>query len=88
MKYAFRCRNCGRLDTSEHAAEAMHPRACCVCGQGKDWDYLWKLSAGELSEFSLTKEDVKEHVPWHPGPSSNKNIQVSAEDGIKSKNRT
>jgi hypothetical protein len=32
--WAFRCKNCGRLHTSDHAAELDHPAACAVCGKG------------------------------------------------------
>jgi hypothetical protein len=31
---SFRCRNCGRLETSDHAAELELPAACRVCGAG------------------------------------------------------
>lgn len=33
-QFAFRCKQCGRLHTSDHAAEAPHPHACSVCGGG------------------------------------------------------
>lgn len=32
--WAFRCKNCGRLETSDHAAEGEYPHACRVCGAG------------------------------------------------------
>lgn len=34
MKYAFRCKNCGRLEGSAAAGECEHPHACRVCGAG------------------------------------------------------
>jgi hypothetical protein len=33
-RLAFRCKNCGRLETSDHAAEGEFPHACRVCGAG------------------------------------------------------
>jgi hypothetical protein len=33
-RFAFRCRTCGRLETSDHAAELYLPAACRVCGAG------------------------------------------------------
>jgi hypothetical protein len=33
-RFAFRCKNCGRLETSDHAAEGEFPHACRVCGAG------------------------------------------------------
>jgi hypothetical protein len=33
-RFAFRCRACGRLHTSDHAAEGETPHACSVCGAG------------------------------------------------------
>jgi hypothetical protein len=32
--FAFRCKSCGRLETSDHAAEGETPHACSVCGAG------------------------------------------------------
>src|SRR3954451_443794 len=32
--WSFRCKNCGRLETSDHAAEGEFPHACRVCGAG------------------------------------------------------
>jgi hypothetical protein len=32
--FAFRCKSCGRLETSDHAAEGEVPHACRVCGAG------------------------------------------------------
>jgi hypothetical protein len=33
-RFAFRCKNCGRLETSDHAAEGEFPHACRACGAG------------------------------------------------------
>jgi hypothetical protein len=33
-RLAFRCKNCGRLETSDHAAELDLPAACRACGAG------------------------------------------------------
>jgi hypothetical protein len=33
-KFAFRCKSCGRLHTSDYAAEGETPHACAVCGKG------------------------------------------------------
>ncbi len=34
MRYAFRCKNCGCLETAAQAGESSHPHACRVCGKG------------------------------------------------------
>jgi hypothetical protein len=61
MKYAFRCRTCGRLEESAAAGERETPAACRSCGAGvtfntntgakeyhpENWDVLAELPAGE-----------------------------------------
>lgn len=37
-QYAFRCKNCGRLETSEQAGERGFPAACPSCGYGVRYD--------------------------------------------------
>lgn len=34
MKYAFRCRACGNLQSAEHAGRSSVPHACSSCGSG------------------------------------------------------
>lgn len=96
MKNAFRCKNCGRLHTSDDAAESAHPHACCVCDAGvrfdtrgkktpdpSNWEVLADATPKRLSELGLTTEDVERHQSWAKGSSSRKlvAIDVSAEDG-------
>ncbi len=98
LKYSFRCRECGRLETSEQVCEADHPHACRVCGGGvsfnprtgiktlnKDnWDVLADMTDAALSKIGLTRNDVEKHTPL-PATNSGppKNISVHAADGIK-----
>jgi hypothetical protein len=34
MPFAFRCKTCGHLHTSDYAGESSHPHSCAVCGSG------------------------------------------------------
>lgn len=38
QEYAFQCRNCGFLETADHAAEQPTPAACRNCGKGVKFD--------------------------------------------------
>jgi hypothetical protein len=79
MKYAFRCKNCGRLETSDQAAECSHPHACRVCGDGirydsrtgkktpmlgDNWEVLADASPGRLAEIGLSPDQVEKHKHW------------------------
>lgn len=44
-KYAFRCKNCGRLETSGNAGELSAPAACPVCGYGVSYDPIRGLKS-------------------------------------------
>jgi hypothetical protein len=65
-KYAFRCKSCGRLETSEQAAELEHPAACRVCGGGRDLGAAHKEMVSqihsELVNSKLSKEKLQEIV--------------------------
>ena len=77
MKHAFRCDSCGRLHTSDDAAESDHPHACKVCGAGTEfdrrglklfradnWEVLADATPERLSEIGLSADDVEKHVAW------------------------
>ena len=77
-KVAFRCKNCGRLHTSDSASEALHPHACEVCGCGvsfhprtgvktidpDNWEHLHEATHERLAELGITHEHVETHTPW------------------------
>jgi hypothetical protein len=56
QKFAFRCKRCGRLETSDHAAESEVPHACSVCGGGVVFKHQ-ELSARLLAP-GLTQEQL------------------------------
>lgn len=56
MKYAFRCKTCGRLHAAEHAGENEIPHACCVCGSGVQYGPNFKDIATRLCDPALTPE--------------------------------
>lgn len=99
MKYAFRCKFCGHLETSAQAAESPHPVACAVCGHGvsfhpvtgirkidKDnWDILAGMKTPELQKIGLTPADVEVHVIWPGKQNSAKRIAVEANERIGAK---
>lgn len=94
-KLAFRCKKCGRVHTSDDAAEAKHPHACQVCGAGvtflpngtkvfdpDNWESLADLTSERLAELGLHSSNIEHHKPW-PAQSTNRpprNIEVSASD--------
>lgn len=70
-KFAFRCKNCGVLETSEQAGERNFPAACRNCGAGveydpqsgvknyldeKNWIVLADLTPEELEEQRVVKK--------------------------------
>lgn len=77
VKYAFRCINCGRLETSAQAGECECPAACVVCGHGvkfnpttgikthdhDNWEILADLDHDELHELGIPHECVEDHTP-------------------------
>lgn len=100
LKAAFRCKNCGRLHTSDDAAESQHPHSCRVCGAGvsfnpqgiktidsSNWERLAELPVEHLENLGINPEHVEDHKPWEPGspPRDSRHIQVGAEDGLGTK---
>lgn len=94
--HAFRCKNCGRLHTSDDAAEASHPHACQVCGAGvsfdprtgakkveeSNWERLAAATPERLEELGLTAERVEAHTPWPKGESRTpRQVEAGAADG-------
>lgn len=66
--YSFRCKTCGRLATSDDAASAPHPHACCVCGSGvvfKHHDLLDELikQAHGSQRFSELVQELRQCDP-------------------------
>lgn len=53
---AFRCRNCGRLETADHAGESAVPFACRNCGAGVTLNPRTKALAQELADPNLPTE--------------------------------
>ncbi len=99
---AFRCKNCGYLEDSDNAAEAPHPHACRVCGEGvsfhpktglktinpDNWEVLADATPERLTELGLTPEQVERHTPRKAGtPYQPKHTSVSATDGINTADR-
>lgn len=93
---AFRCKTCGFLEVSDHAAENATPHACRVCGEGvayhpktgkrtvdaDNWEVLADASPERLAELGLTPGQVERHERWPTG--SNRpigDVDVSAADG-------
>ena len=100
-KYAFRCKNCGRLHTSDDAAEASHPHCCKVCSSGivfdkhgiktqdnSIWEILSDCTSDRLQELGLSQSDVEKHKKWSKVESSKRdpiNVSISIEDNTNSK---
>lgn len=76
MSFAFRCKNCGRLETSDNAGESDTPHACVVCGCGvqfdsktglkvrqkENWEVLAECDDARLNEIGVSREDIKVHT--------------------------
>lgn len=73
---AFRCKNCGHLESAEQAGMNLIPQACPVCGKGvelsreggksgqpENWEILIEVSRERLEELGLREEDVEKHEP-------------------------
>lgn len=56
MPFAFRCKNCGRLESPDNAGECEHPHSCTVCGAGVTLNPKTKALAGELADPNTTIE--------------------------------
>lgn len=75
MAFTHRCKNCGRLETGDHAGINAIPHACRVCGSGViwnggrrsfdsgNWEVLAEATAERLAELGLAPEDVSPHKP-------------------------
>ncbi len=93
--FAFRCKQCGHLHTSDDAGEATHPHACRVCGGGvsfhprtgiktldpTNWEKAVDMSDERLLELGLEKHQVHAHKPAPAGKTGNANIQREASEG-------
>jgi hypothetical protein len=76
-KVAFRCKNCGFLESPGNAGESDVPHACRACGHGvrfdpitgvksldvENWEVLAEASASRLDELGIEKSDVVKHKP-------------------------
>jgi len=77
MKKAFRCKNCGHLETAANAGDSDFPHACRVCGSGvsfnpktgiknfhsENWEKLVDLTEEKLTELGLTTDHIEDHKP-------------------------
>lgn len=80
QKFAFKCKNCGSLETSGNAGERDFPAACPTCGKGvrydvdtgvkeylneENWIVLADLSPEELeAERSDLKANGETYYYW------------------------
>lgn len=97
--FAFRCKTCGHLETSDQAAESPHPVSCAVCGAGvsfhtvtgirtinKDnWQHLAKLTSVELGALQLRPWEIEAHVPWPKKENTAKQVSVEAHEYLGQK---
>ena len=73
--YAFRCKHCGHLHTSNDAAEAPHPHACKVCGAGVTFGNQHSVLAREIIDPKLTQKQRTEMVKKFSQTATNKTVQ-------------
>lgn len=66
-EFAFKCRFCGTLETSDHAAEQPTPAACRNCGHGVLFDSITGLKSYDRANWIVLADDdeaaayVREH---------------------------
>lgn len=92
--YAFRCKNCGRLEHGDNAGENVVPHSCTVCGHGvsfhpqtgiknfhlENWEILHECHANRLQELGLKTEQVYKHEPFELD-SNNVKVKCVFKDG-------
>jgi len=93
-KLAFKCMNCGHLETSGNAGERDYPAACTTCGAGvsfdpatgikeyaddKNWIVLADLPAAETEGIKVEKHKPAPAAEVTREP---QNIERSTEDGL------
>lgn len=74
--YAFRCKNCGHLHSSEAACEADHPHACCVCGAGVTFGVGHEDFATAIVDPNLTQEQRVEMCKKLTSQATTKTVQA------------
>lgn len=103
-KKAFRCKNCGFLETSAQAGENATPHACPGCGCGvkfdpqtgekspvpKNWEILANCGADRLAELGLEPAQVHKHRPTRKSgvPAKPKNISVTTSESPAAAGKT
>lgn len=55
-KYAFKCRNCGHLETAGAAGEMERPAACRECGHGVRFDTVTGLRSNDPDNWIVLAE--------------------------------
>ena len=98
--YAFRCNNCGRLESGDHAGEAEIPASCRACGAGVSFDRTgiktldpdnWEILAAaddkRLKELGLTRALVQAHQGAAP-VTTGQSISASGKEKMTGKDRT
>ena len=94
-KPAFRCKNCGHLESAEHAGENETPAACSVCGAGitfsvrgiknlmpENWEVLHLAETERLKQLGLHHETVTRHVPLPKGLIGGTSLERFATEGV------
>lgn len=90
---AFRCKNCGKIETADHAGENNVPAACRVCGHGisfdprngqkklepANWEILADAAPERLAELGLAPDGVARHA-GNKTPPVRGEVQVAAGD--------
>ena len=97
---AFRCKECGHLETSGQAGECAHPASCVVCCAGTsfhpktgiktlnpdNWEVLANCTPARLAELGLAPDKVAKHTPAKAtNPGrTSQHVQVTANEGMSS----
>ncbi len=87
--HAFRCNNCGHLESAEQAGECEHPHACSACGAGisynpktgvkipdpENWEILCEATRERLVELGFDGE-IERHEPHAKSDNVPKSISL------------